>query len=307
MGAAMLKRAAHLAIAFVFAFPSCIVAQELSYRSGLKGAAASAVGKYVEGTKVECDQTGKGNETCALGPIAVWSKILYGKMQDDLADYAVAFVNYEPPGGGNSQRQMAIVFKAVPGGPFAALGRVSDFVGWDPRDARFERGAIAYTATVLGPRDPRCCPTAKATFRLLVSSDGVKFVDSRDDGAGAPRARSKSVDWLIREQIADACDGKPGKINPAAVIERDLTGDGKADLIISHDGISCNGGGRSSACGMQVCAVKIYVRDGALLKLAVGDLLGTAVKVGDGAVPTIEWRIHGGGGRVMKWNGQAFR
>ncbi len=91
------------------------------------------------------------------------------------------------------------------------------------------------------------------------------------------------------------------------MIERDLTGDGKADLIISHDGISCSGGGRSSACGMQVCAVKIYVRDGTLLKLAVGDLLGTAVKVGDGAVPTIEWRIHGGAGRMTKWNGQAFR
>lgn len=99
---------------------------------------------------------------------------------------------------------MAIVFKAGPSGPFAALGRVGDFVGWDPgwdpRDARFERGAIAYTATVLGPR---CCPTAKATFRLLVSSDGLKLVDSRDDGAGTPPARSKSVDWLIREQIAD--------------------------------------------------------------------------------------------------------
>jgi hypothetical protein len=58
---------------------------------------------------------------------------------------------------------------------------------------------------------------------------------------------------------------------------------------------------------MQVCAVKIYVRDGPLLKLAVDDMLGTAVKVGDGSVPTIEWRIHGGGGRATRWNGQAFR
>jgi hypothetical protein len=228
-------------------------------------------------------------------------------MLGDAADYAVAFIHYEPPGGGNSTYQMAIVFRSQPGAAFAAVGRADDIIGTDARDVKFDPGVITYTASVLGPRDPRCCPTAKATFRLVVSNDSVTFVDPRKGGANAARPRSKAADYLIREQIADACDGKGGKIDPAAVIERDLTGDGKADLIISHDGISCSGGGRSSACGLQVCAVKIYIRDGALLKLAVDDLLGTAIRVGDGAVPTIEWRIHGGAGRTTKWNGQAFR
>ena len=100
--------------------------------------------------------------------------------------------------------------------------------------------------------------------------------------ASPAQARSKAADYLVRDQIADACEGGKGSINPAAVIERDLTGDGQPDLIISHDGITCSDGGRSNACGMQVCSVTIYVRDGALLKPAVDDLLGTMVTVSDG-------------------------
>ncbi len=301
----MLGRAAHLAIAFVLAFSSCVGAQD--YKAGLKGPAANAVAQYLERNHVDCDRTGRGNEKCSIASTAVLSRIAYGRMPDDAADTAVAFIHHEPPGGGNSTHLMAIVFKAAPGAAFAAVGRADNILGMEVREVKFERGAITYTATVLGPRDPRCCPTAKAAFRLVVANDSVTFVNAREGGLNETGPRSKAADYLVREQIADACEAKGGKIDPAAVIERDLTGDGKADLIISHDGISCSGGGRSTACGMQVCAVKIYVRDGALLKLAVGDLLGTAVKVGDGAVPTIEWRIHGGSGRMTKWNGQAFR
>ena len=49
-------------------------------------------------------------------------------------------------------------------------------------------------------------------------------------------ARSKAADYLVREQIAEACEGGKGTIDAAAVIERDLTGDGQPDLIISHEG-----------------------------------------------------------------------
>jgi len=120
-------------------------------------------------------------------------------------------------------------------------------------------------------------------------------------------AGSKAADYLVREQIAEACAGQPGRIDPATVIERDLTGDGKADLIISHEGITCSGGGRSQMCGMQVCSVMIYVREGALLKLAVGDRLGGGVTVGDGAIPAISMHGHGGARGSLRWNGSAFR
>jgi len=120
-------------------------------------------------------------------------------------------------------------------------------------------------------------------------------------------ARSKAAEFLVAEQIVDACNGKPGTIDPRAVIERDLTGDGKVDLIVSHDGITCGRNGRSGLCGVQVCSVMIYVRHGPLLKLAVGDLLGMKLTVDDGKVPTIRLYAHGGTQRSMKWNGRDFR
>jgi hypothetical protein len=75
--------------------------------------------------------------------------------------------------------------------------------------------------------------------------------------AGPADALSNPARYLINQQIAEACEGRGGSIDPAAVIERDLTGDGRADLIISHEGIQCADSGRSLYCGMQVCSVMI--------------------------------------------------
>ena len=118
-------------------------------------------------------------------------------------------------------------------------------------------------------------------------------------------ARSKAAEYLVNEEIAAACDGG-GAIAPEAVIEQDLTGDGRADLIISHEGITCAGGGRSNACGMQVCSVNFYVREGTLLK-PNREMLGVGVRVGEGAVPDIQMYRHGGGEGRVRWNGQTFR
>jgi hypothetical protein len=122
-------------------------------------------------------------------------------------------------------------------------------------------------------------------------------------------ALSNAAKYLIDEQIAQACEwkGGGGTIDPAAVIEHDLTGDGQADLIISHDGIVCADGGRSDYCGMQVCSVMIYVRRGALLELAAEDKLGMGVSVGEGAIPTIHMYGQGGRPTALRWDGQAFQ
>ncbi len=119
-------------------------------------------------------------------------------------------------------------------------------------------------------------------------------------------ARSKATEYLVAEQIAEACSGTGGQIDPAAVIEQDLTGDGKDDLIISHEGISCAGGGRSSFCGAQVCAFNVYVRRGALLELAK-EMLGTMVSVDGSKVPSIRWYGHGGAKHLLRWDGSSFR
>jgi hypothetical protein len=122
-------------------------------------------------------------------------------------------------------------------------------------------------------------------------------------------ALSNAARYLIDEQIAEACEwkGGGGTIDPAAVIERDLTGDGRADLIISHEGIVCADGGRSDFCGMQVCSIMIYVRRGALLEVAADDVLGMGVSVGEGEIPTIHMLGHGGRPTALKWDGQAFQ
>ncbi|HET9903733.1 MAG TPA: hypothetical protein VFQ27_08555 [Xanthobacteraceae bacterium] len=120
--------------------------------------------------------------------------------------------------------------------------------------------------------------------------------------AGETAPRSQAAASLVREQITEACDGK-GSIHPAAVIERDLTGDGKADLVISHEGIRCANGTRSSFCGAQLCAVNIYVRRGAVLKLE-REMLGAKVSVRDGV---IHMSALGGRPARLKWNGRAFR
>jgi hypothetical protein len=124
--------------------------------------------------------------------------------------------------------------------------------------------------------------------------------------AGPAAAYSNAAEYLIAQEVTAACDGGAGKIAPKAVIERDLTGDGRADLVLAHDGIACAGGGRSNACGAQVCSVLIYVRRGQLLKLEE-QLLRTGVTVEGGAVPWIRFFGHSGGARSIRWDGQAFR
>lgn len=121
-------------------------------------------------------------------------------------------------------------------------------------------------------------------------------------------ARSRAADYLVAEQIAAACNGGRGTIEPAGVIERDLTGDGAADLIIAHEAITCTGGGhtgRSLYCGMQVCSVHFYVRRGALLE-PVLEMLGGGVVAGPGDVPAISMHGHGGGEGSVRWNGRTF-
>ena len=121
-------------------------------------------------------------------------------------------------------------------------------------------------------------------------------------------ARSRAADYLVAEQIAAACNGGRGTIDASGVIERDLTGDGAADLIIAHEAITCTGGGHTGSslfCGMQVCSVYFYVRRGALLE-PVLEMLGGGVAAGPGDVPSISMHGHGGGKGSVRWNGQTF-
>jgi hypothetical protein len=110
----------------------------------------------------------------------------------------------------------------------------------------------------------------------------------------------------VEEQIAAACDGRPGSIDPAGVVERDLDGDGRTDLVLSHEHIDCQGQpARSIFCGTQVCSLLFYVRRGDLLQPA-GEILGSLGPISDNEVPVITTYGHGGGQALWRWNGQRF-
>lgn len=124
--------------------------------------------------------------------------------------------------------------------------------------------------------------------------------------AGQAEARSKAAQYLVDQQISDACNGGEGSIAESGLVERDLTGDGRDDLIIDHAGIQCDGAGMSGFCGAQVCSLLIYVRRGDLLKLEV-DSLGTVLEISNDPVPVLSVAGHGANRATLRWDGKRFR
>jgi len=152
--------------------------------------------------------------------------------------------------------------------------------------------------------------------RVIVTASAHRTEPSSaktDKGVGDTTfAREKTtgpgdVEALVREQIAEACNGKPGSIDPASVIEHDLTGDGDPDLIIFHYGIKCEFHIRSGFCGAQECRANLYVRRGAGLH-AAGEFGAVEwIDIGKERIPTIHTISHGGKPLALRWNGHEFR
>lgn len=133
----------------------------------------------------------------------------------------------------------------------------------------------------------------------------VIFVAVSGIGAAA-QSYSKAAWYLMAQEIKAACPSG-GRFKAAGAIERDLNGDGRKDLLLSHGLITCKGSRPMSGyCGMQVCTVKIFVRQGQLLKLK-SDFLGGGVTLGPTNVPVISGYAHGGAPWAIRWNGRSFR
>jgi hypothetical protein len=120
----------------------------------------------------------------------------------------------------------------------------------------------------------------------------------------AAEARSKAAQYIIAEQIAAVCEG-PGAVDADAVIERDLTGDGKDDLIIYSRGISCVSN-ENQSCGTQLCGLVVYVRQGPLLKLKL-DIMSAEFEIVEGDPPGLRLFAHGGRPIVVRWDGRSFK
>ena len=118
---------------------------------------------------------------------------------------------------------------------------------------------------------------------------------------------SNAARWLVQEREADACDQSVGKMAQAGIIERDLTGDGREDLLLSDEHLRCGPRNlRPGTCGMQVCRFTIFVRQGDLLVESYQGL-GGGVSADRGTPPVISFYNHGGSRGSVRWNGAAFR
>ena len=141
------------------------------------------------------------------------------------------------------------------------------------------------------------------TSRILVVATFIALATA--GSGGEAQALSKAAKWLVTQQIAQGCESKSGTFAAGSVIERDLTGDGEADLIIDHGGLQCTGGGLRLYCGIRACSVLFYVREGKLLHQKA-EILSIGASVADGTPPVIEIMSHGFEKSSVKWNGSTF-
>ena len=78
---------------------------------------------------------------------------------------------------------------------------------------------------------------------------------------------SKATRFLIDQQIKAGCDKRPGRFSHKGIFEIDLDGDKRLDLVLSHQGLHCEGNmGKSRLCGEQFCTILIYYRHGKQLE-----------------------------------------
>ena len=120
-------------------------------------------------------------------------------------------------------------------------------------------------------------------------------------------ALSNAARYLIDQEIERGCEGRGGSMTSEGVFERDLDGDGRADLILTHDGMACQGSlSRSLECGTQICTTKIYLRRGGLLRL-IEEFASHSLSIGPGKRPIIKLYGHNSGPAYLQWNGAAFQ
>lgn len=119
-------------------------------------------------------------------------------------------------------------------------------------------------------------------------------------------ALSPEAKRIAASEARYGCEGPGGRFSAKGAIERDLTGDGKPDLLINHDELTCSSSlGRSGSCGAAACTVKIFVREGERFREAL-DILSASVEIGPGDPPRIGLS-RGPNSHSYRWNGRSFK
>ena len=117
---------------------------------------------------------------------------------------------------------------------------------------------------------------------------------------------SKAGAYVAKEQMAEACGSrKRAKAASDAFQEKDLTGDGRPDLLVNHRKIRCAKKRKNVRCGPKNCTIQIYVRTKRGLLKPAFEVLAKEAKIGAGDKPAIIITSSLGTGKV-RWDGKAF-
>ena len=118
---------------------------------------------------------------------------------------------------------------------------------------------------------------------------------------------SNAARWLVTERLSAVCETGEGLFNAEGIIEQDLTGDGRPDLILFDDFVTCSGRRfRASTCEAGECEFNVYVREGALLQPKLSDRTVERLDVLAGEPPLIVYAQRDGV-RSVRWDGRLFR
>lgn len=79
---------------------------------------------------------------------------------------------YIPGSAGNTSIAVGLYQRTTTGWGF--VGPVEGLFGQSPRDAAFGSTHIDLTTTMLGPNEPRCCPTLPVRWRISLASRTVQ-------------------------------------------------------------------------------------------------------------------------------------
>ena len=113
---------------------------------------------------------------------------------------------------------------------------------------------------------------------------------------------SAGARWLVDQTLNAYCT-EGGQFDRSGIIEADLTGDGRADLVLYTAGITCNGGG--TACGAVYCDVMVFVREGELLVNRF-ELMTQCAEIEASNPPGLRTCARDGSEAVFVWDGAGF-
>ena len=155
-----------------------------------------------------------------------------------------------------------------------------------------------------GPIDGQMSPQVRMHHMIPRLLLGTMAIAALATGVSADQ-RSRAAQYLIDQQIAESCDSG-GRFEAWGIVEIDLTGDGRRDLLLNHDALVCNGRlFRSLNCGAALCSVYLFVREGELLQ-PKEQILSARTEILPGRPPTIRLHSRQGMRYHLRWNGSAF-